>query len=167
MAISKYDLVTLLHGLAFGGFFLMAVYALGYQMFSDEKLNVNKNYLFLIIGIGWIILLLGTYVIYPWYKANPEKLLLANPNQAKWQTFGMEWKEHVAWISVILISATCHILAHFKKQAFEDSRIRLALRTFLVVAFLSASVAGIFGALIAKFAPIHGGALVHLEGWIP
>jgi hypothetical protein len=109
--------------------------------------------------------IVGTYVVYPWYRATPPKgadltalprsYLLDNPNLATWHTFGMEWKEHIAWLAPMLATAVAFIVVRYGAQLARESRIRQALMTFFTLAFLAAAVAGLFGAFITKAAPIH------------
>ena len=68
--------------------------------------------------VAWATVLTGTFIAYPWYRATPpagtdlkdpaalvdypRSLLLAQEKTAGWHNFGMEWKEHVAWIAPFL-----------------------------------------------------------------
>jgi hypothetical protein len=83
----------------------------------------------------------------------PKSLLLSNPRTADWHEFGMEWKEHVAWLAPILATAVAFVVTRYRQQVAEDFQIRRALLILYTVAFFSASCAGMLGALIDKAAP--------------
>ncbi len=101
----------------------------------------------------------------PWYRANPpagadltqfpRSYLLANPHLAEWHKFGMEWKEHVAWLSPILATAVAYVVLRYGTKLAHDAKIRQALIVLFTIAFVAAGVAGLFGAFINKVAPIH------------
>src|SRR5680860_1430911 len=117
MSLTDRELWTLIHGMIFGSFFLLGfagglegLYSLRPRLLSDE--GVRDRVRRLRIGVvtmavaAWGTVITGTWIVYPWYREevadSPRSLLLADPNLEEWHHFGMEWKEHVAWISPIL-----------------------------------------------------------------
>ncbi len=114
---------------------------------------------------AWVTVVTGTYIVYPWYRAKPPKgadltlypraYLLSQPALKAWHTFGMEWKEHIAWVAPILATAVAYVVARYRRQLAEEDRVRWALIVFFVLAFATAGVAGLLGALITKAAPIR------------
>jgi len=122
---------------------------------------------------AWVMALLafaavfaGTYVIYPWYRAKPpansapdvlshypKYLLLSRPEISGWHEFGMEWKEHVAWLAPILATAVAYCLTRLGAGLVDHPRIRRMLLVLLTISFFCAAVAGALGALINKAAP--------------
>jgi hypothetical protein len=113
--------------------------------------------------IAWITVITGTWIVYPWYRAKPpagadptnypQAYLVSHPNLAGWHEFGMEWKEHVGWITPILATAVAFVIFRYGPQLAREARIRRALITLLIVAFGAALVAGGLGAAINKMAP--------------
>jgi hypothetical protein len=107
---------------------------------------------------AWGTVLTGTWIVYPWYRAkspdSPRSQLLANPATADWHEFGMEWKEHVAWISPILATTVAFIVLYYGTQLIRHDRVRRTAMTLFVLAFVFAAVAGAFGAFITKAAPV-------------
>jgi hypothetical protein len=85
----------------------------------------------------------------------PRNLLLARPETAEWHTFGMEWKEHVAWLAPIVATAVAFIVWRYGSRLAEYPNIRRALIVLFVLAFTFAAIAGAFGAFITKAAPIY------------
>ena len=121
---------------------------------------------FSMAAIAWLTVITGTWIVYPWYRAAPpagtedltdypRSLLLSDPDTDQWHKFGMEWKEHVAWVSPILATAVAFIVLYYGKQLIVDKNLRYASIVLWVLAFASAAVAGLLGAFITKSAPIQ------------
>jgi len=66
----------------------------------------------------------------------------------------MEWKEHVAWFAPFLATAVAFAVVYYGVQLVRRGDIRRAAIVFFVLAFAAAGVAGLFGALITKAAPV-------------
>jgi len=107
---------------------------------------------------AWLTVLTGSYIVYPWYRdvapTSPKSILLADPNTANWHEFGMEWKEHVAWIAPMLATAVAFTVTYYGTSLIKHQGIRKALLVFFTAAFLIAGIAGAMGAFITKAAPI-------------
>lgn len=176
MTLTEKELWTVIHGMVLGAIFLLAFSGglAGLWSFRPEWVTVagiHERLRRLIAGtwimaiVAWLTVITGTYVVYPWYRAKPPAgadlihfpryYLLANPHLAEWHKFGMEWKEHVAWLSPILATAVAYVVIRYgAKLAYED-KIRQALMVLFTIAFVAAGVAGLFGAFINKVAPTH------------
>jgi len=166
-----------LHGFIFGGLYLLAFSGGLYALFSlraewltvegiKAKLIALKIAVWSMSAAVWAAVISGTYIVYPWYRANPPEgttdlsgfakfFLLANPNTSSWHTFGMEWKEHVAWITPIAVTVVAYVISTYAPKLANEPKIRNAITWFFVFAFSSAAVAGVLGALITKAAPIR------------
>jgi hypothetical protein len=118
--------------------------------------------------LAWLTVAMGTFVIYPWYRAAPPKgaatsvlagypkaVLISKPQTAGWHEFGMEWKEHVGWLAPILATAVAVVATTHRKTLSNEKFIRQAMLVLLSIAFFSAAVAGLFGAFIDKMAPVR------------
>jgi hypothetical protein len=81
--------------------------------------------------------------------------LLANESTAFWHKFGMEWKEHVAFISPLAATVVAFAVQYYGAALTKKPEIRRWVMIFFVVAFLAASAAGMFGAFITKAAPVR------------
>ena len=120
--------------------------------------------------VAWLTVLSGTFVVYPWYRAAPpatlnlkdqtvlgafpRSWLLASDKTAGWHNFGMEWKEHVAWIAPYLATAVAFAVIYYGAQLVQRGEIRRAAIIFFTLAFAAAGAAGLFGAFITKAAPV-------------
>jgi hypothetical protein len=87
-------------------------------------------------------------------KEFPRYYLLAVEHLAEWHHFGMEWKEHIAWFSPMLATAVAFVVWRYRDQLVVMPKVRNALILLFVLAFATAGIAGLFGALITKAAPI-------------
>jgi hypothetical protein len=114
--------------------------------------------------ILWLTVFTGTYIVYPWYRAKPPEgadltqfprsYLLASPDRAGWHNFGMEWKEHVAWLAPILVTAVAYIISRYGVKLVEEEKIRKAVILVFTIALIAALAAVVFGAFLNKAAPI-------------
>jgi hypothetical protein len=169
VSFTNHEWWALIHGMGFGALFLLAfagglaeLYGLRPTMIT--RAGVVARMRRLRIGItamaiaAWGTVLTGTWIVYPWYREktpdSPRSQLLANHNTADWHEFGMEWKEHVAWLSPILATVVAFIVLYYGNQLIRHERVRRTAMTLFVLAFAFAAVAGAFGAFITKIAPV-------------
>lgn len=178
MELTNRELWTAIHGMIFGSIFLLAfagglagLYSLrpAWLTASGMKERLTR----LSIGTAamafaaWGTVITGTWIVYPWYRATPPAgttgaaldaypryALLADERTASWHEFGMEWKEHVAWIAPILATAVAFIVWRYGKQLSIEPKLRKVLIGVFIFAFATAAVAGLLGAFITKAAPI-------------
>jgi hypothetical protein len=132
-----------------------------------------RVYLAVMSVLAWITVFTGAYIIYPWYRAvpppgttnlaaYPQRLLMASHSTIGWHTLGMEWKEHVAWLAPICITMAASVAWQYGRELKNHPRLRAAVLSFVWISLLAAGVAGFFGAMINKNAPVEGGATLHL-----
>lgn len=168
MSISLKDAWTIIHGMTFGGLFLLAftgglvdLYSLRSGLVTLEGAKERIGRLNLVTRImavvAWLTVITGTYIPYTWYRAkgatSPRSILLSSPTTAGWHEFGMEWKEHIAWIAPILATVVAYLVYYYGRRLVREDKIRKIALVMYNIAFLTAAVAGIFGALINKAAP--------------
>jgi hypothetical protein len=175
MVITAREFWTATHGMVLGAFFLLcfsgvmvALYSLRPEWLSpagmSERLRLTKLGTGLMAIVGWLTVFIGTYIVYPWYRAKPPQganladyprsLLLSQPHLAGWHTFGMEWKEHVAWFCPILATAVFFVVWRYGNQIAANPKLRVAVAVLFMLAFSSAAIAAFFGAFITKAAPL-------------
>jgi hypothetical protein len=127
--------------------------------------------------VAWATVITGTWIVYPWYregvagdtfagcaglsipdaaKCSPRDFLLSDVSgdTTDWHHFGMEWKEHVAWISPMLATIVAFIVVYYGTNLIRHERVRRTAITLYIAAFGFAAVAGAFGAFITKVAPV-------------
>jgi len=184
MEITERSLWTLIHGMGFGALYLLACSGALVELYrrycpgaanpiapGDD--NFLKVYLVAMSVLAWLTVLTGAYIIYPWYRAAapagavnlaafPQRLLQSNPAISGWHSLGMEWKEHVAWLAPISITMAAAVVIRYGRDLRNHPQLRAAVLSFTLVSFLAAGIAGFFGAMIVKHAPVEGGRDLHL-----
>jgi hypothetical protein len=184
MEITARSLWTLIHGMGFGALYLMACSGALvelYRRYSPQNLaspvqnqeNFLRIYLVAMAVIAWLAVLTGAYIIYPWYRAVPplgtanlaafpQRLLLASPATKGWHAIGMEWKEHVAWLAPISITMAAGVVLQYGRDLKNHPQLRAAVLGFVWTSLAAAAIAGFFGAMINKNAPVEGGPVIHI-----
>ncbi|HEY6201686.1 MAG TPA: hypothetical protein VI056_01460 [Candidatus Limnocylindria bacterium] len=169
MELTSRELWTVIHGMVLGTTFLLAfagglagLYSLRPELVTITgirerlpRLNIGTAVMAL---VAWLTVFTGTWLVYPWYRSadpsSPRSLLLADPTKAEWHTFGMEWKEHVAWFAPIIATVVAYAVFYYGPRLAREPGMRRVLMALFIIAFAAAGVAGLFGAFINKAAPI-------------
>lgn len=169
MLLNTREFWTVLHGLIFGSLYLLAfaggaagLWSLRPGLLTEEgvkeRLRRLKTGVWTMAMTCWLTVISGTYIVYVWYRAkipeSPRSRLLADPAKAVWHTFGMEWKEHVAWIAPILATTVAFLVSWYGRELLERQEIRRMTFWLFFMAFCAAAIAGLLGAFINKVAPI-------------
>jgi hypothetical protein len=182
MEITARGLWTMIHGMGFGALYLLAcsgglveLYRLTTTFPSPHgQQRFLKAYLIAMALLAWVAVISGAYIIYPWYRATPppgsvdlalfpQHLLMSKPATGGWHSLGMEWKEHVAWFAPISITMVAFVFIRYGSDLGNHKRLRSAVLAFAAASFLAAAIAGFFGAMINKAAPVQGGPSIQLS----
>jgi len=185
MEITSRGLWTLVHGMGFGALYLLACSGALVELYfftaspqasepAPNRERFLRVYLFVMVILAWFAVLTGAYVIYPWYRAippasssdlsmYPQRLLMSSPTTVGWHSLGMEWKEHIAWFAPISITMVAFVFIRYGRDLERHRQLRAAVLCYALVSFLSAGIAGLFGALINKQAPVQGGPTIQLS----
>jgi lipopolysaccharide export LptBFGC system permease protein LptF len=176
MSLTDRELWAVIHGLILGTLFLLSfsggfvgIYSLRERLLTED--GVQERLPRMLIGgwimaiVAWLTVITGTWIVYPWYRAMapegadltafPRSLLLSDPATSAWHTFGMEWKEHVAWIAPMLATSVAFVILYYGVRLARRGEMRWPLLAFFTLAFVAAGVAGAFGAFITKAAPVY------------
>lgn len=175
---------TLIHGMGFGGLYLLACsgaiveiwrrYSPAAQVpVTARDETFLRMYLTVMSLLAWSAVLTGTYIIYPWYRATPplgtvnladypQRLLMSNPSISAWHSIGMEWKEYIAWLAPISITMATVVFARYGRGIRNYPQLRNTVLCFVLISLLAAGIAGFFGAEIDDHAPVKGGTTIHL-----
>lgn len=184
MEITTHGLWTMIHGMGFGALYLLACSGAIVELWrryapaaeaapSARDETFFRVYLIVMALLAWSAVFTGAYVVYPWYRAippagtgglagYPQRLLMSSPATIGWHSIGMEWKEHVAWLVPISITMAAAVFIRYGRGIKNHPPLRSAVLCFVVVSFLAAGIAGFFGAMINKNAPVQGGATIQL-----
>lgn len=181
MELTTRGLWTLIHGMGFGGLYLMACSGAIVELWrccARSGAGAGEGpflqlYLTVMSALAWLTVLSGTYIVYPWYRATPppgtknlsaypQRLLLSNPATIGWHAVGMEWKEHVAWLAPIAITMATGVVFRYGRNLKDHPQLRNVVASFVLVSLLAAGIAGFFGAEIDDHAPVQGGTTMQL-----
>jgi hypothetical protein len=184
MEITTRSLWTLIHGMGFGALYLMACSGALVELYRRYCTHNSAQptgrdeaflrvYLALMAALAWLAVITGSYIIYPWYRAKPPAgttnlaaypryLLLSSPTTSAWHNIGMEWKEYIAWVVPIAISMAAAVVLQYGRRLKDQPSLRNAVLCFVWASLVSAGVAGFFGAMINKNAPVEGGGTIHI-----
>ena len=184
MEMTVRSLWTMIHGMGFGALYLMACSGALVEFYrrhrsplgpeiKEEDERFLRIYLTAMAALAWLTVLSGTYIIYPWYRAVPppgtaslaafpQRLLMSSPSTAAWHSIGMEWKEHVAWLVPISITMAAVVFSQYRRSLRIHPELRAAVLSFVWASLLAAGIAGFFGAMLNKNAPVTGGATIPL-----
>lgn len=184
MEITVRGLWSMIHGMGFGALYLLACsgamvelwrrYAPAAESAPSARDEIFfRAYLIVMALLAWFAVFTGAYIVYPWYRAippvgtvglasYPQKLLMSSPSTIGWHSIGMEWKEYVAWLAPISITMAGAVFFQYGRGIKNHPPLRNAVLGFVAVSFLAAGIAGFFGAMINKNAPVTGGATIRL-----
>jgi hypothetical protein len=185
MEITSRALWTLIHGMGFGALYLLAFSGALVELYrltspsapsppTPGQTRFLNVYLVAMVVLAWAAVFTGAYVIYPWYRAVPppgtfdlsafpQQLLMSNPATSDWHSLGMEWKEHVAWFAPISITMVAFVFIRYGRELANHKQLRAAVLGFAAASFLAAGIAGFFGAMLNKSAPVQGGDTIDLS----
>jgi len=179
MTLTSREFWTALHGMIFGAGLLLAFTGSAVSLWSMRSewttpAGRAAGARCLLAGswtmalFAWLAVSIGTFVIYPWYRAAPpagstpsmlagypKSLLISKPETADWHEFAMEWKEHVGWLAPILATAVAVVATRYRGALASEAQLRQTMLVLLSVAFFCAAVAGLFGAFLNKMAPVR------------
>lgn len=168
---------TMIHGMVLGGAALMALSAALFTMHATRTAdgshvaapNQARSLAWLTVCIAvmlWLAVLVGTYIIFPPYRATPpagaadlshypRSLILASPNTAWLHAFAMESKEHTPWIASMLATAVAFVSVRCRSTLLNDPRSRNMATTLLAICNALVVFVALMGVFINKVAPLQ------------
>jgi hypothetical protein len=144
LTISSREAWAVLHGMGLGAFYLLS-YTGGWiglaglrrdrltQSGIEARMLPLKLWLWSMAMVSWATVLSGTVRVYPWYRGtpppgtppvtpDPKSVLLGNPRTAGWHHFGMESKEHIAWVAPIASTAVAGAVTQYGAELADHPR---------------------------------------------
>jgi hypothetical protein len=171
MNLTDREFWALIHGMVAGAVFLVAfagglagLWSLRPGLVTEqgvlERVRRLKIGTWVMAAAAWVTVFTGTWIVYPWYRDAadpnaPKNLLVADPNTADWHSFGMEWKEHIAWLAPLLATAVAFAVTYYGRDLIRHQSVRRWLIAFFTLAVVFVAIAGLMGALITKVEPVH------------
>jgi hypothetical protein len=114
----------------------------------------------------WLSVLMGTYRVFPMYRATPpgdavslteypRALLMASPETRWLHAFGMEIKEHMPWIASMLATAVAFIATRYRAALLVDDSLRRMTAVVLAISFIVVACVALLGVFVNKVAPVE------------
>ena len=114
----------------------------------------------------WLAVIVGTYVVFPAYRAAPpagtavlanypRAMLLADPATAWLHSFAMECKEHMPWIAAMLTTAAAFTGVRYRSTLLSDTSLRGMVTGLLGVSLVLSAFVGLLGIFVNKAAPLQ------------
>ena len=174
MELTAKELWTVVHGMVLGSIYLLAftgglvdLWNLKPSMLTKTGFQTDLRTLrvgiWIMAIISWLTVITGTYIVYPWYNEGPRNFLLSHPKLIGWETFGMEWKILMGFVSPILMTSVGFIVTYYRNELLHRPALRNILLTLFLISFITAAIAALFGTFITKIAPIDLGDYI----WTP
>jgi hypothetical protein len=176
MLFTDRSIWTMVHGIGLGGAALMGLAAAMFYLYAvpDSKGSggaPTASRALAVVTIFtaamlWLTVLVGTYVIFPPYRATPpdgvtdlsqfpRALVLASPGTEWLHAFAMESKEHMPWIASMLATAVAFVSAHYRSRVLNDASLRNMAITLLAISFALAAFMSLLGVFVNKVAPLQ------------
>lgn len=167
---------TMVHGMALGGGAMAGLFGallLVYTKANDSTGGASSIpsplvglFSLAAAGLLWLTVLVGTYVVFPPYRAAPPEgaldlsayprsMVLADPGTAWLHSFGMEIKEHVPWIAAMLATAVAFVVLRYGGHVARDSSVRRAVMGWLGISLALVSAVALLGVFVNKVAPVQ------------
>lgn len=176
MLFTNDSLWTMLHGIVVGGAALLGLAAALFWLYATRRSasgpvgapRDDRAFAALTVFIAvmlWLTVIVGTYVIFPPYRATPppgtvdfsqypRALILAGPATAWLHSFAMEIKEHMPWIAAMLATAVAFVSMRHAPTISGDASLRRMIGALLTVCFVVVAFVSLLGVFINKVAPL-------------
>jgi hypothetical protein len=176
MLFTDRSILTMVHGLVFGGGALLALAAALFALRvlpaadgpppSPGQARALSVLMSAAAALLWLAVLGGTYLVFPPYRATPPEgladlaayprsLLLGSPDTAWLHAFAMEVKEHVPWTAAMLATAAAFVGVRNRSTFLSDRGVRGVVTACVAISFLLAAYAAVLGTFVNKVAPLQ------------
>lgn len=112
----------------------------------------------LMVVVAWAAVIIGTWVIDPWYHlhqpGSPLLLLEARPSMNFWTDLVLEWKERISWTAALVATAAAYMLVYLGDEVLWNRRARLTTLGLFAFAFGGAAASAVMGMLLTKIVPV-------------
>jgi hypothetical protein len=176
MLFTDRSIWTMVHGIGLGGAALMGLAAALFYLYAAGTSDVSDDLPTASPALGgvmvftaatlWLTVLVGTYVIFPPYRATPaagvtdlsqfpRALVLATPSTEWLHAFAMESKEHMPWIASMLATAVAFVAVRYRSSVLHDASLRNAAIGLLAISFALVAFVSLMGVFVNKVAPLQ------------
>ncbi|MEX1129456.1 MAG: hypothetical protein WD227_11715 [Vicinamibacterales bacterium] len=174
MLFSERSIWTMLHGIGLGGGALIALAAAVFYLYAARPSDraaappgsgALAGATVLSAALLWLTVIVGTYVIFPPYRAAPppgatdlsefpRALILASPSTAWLHAFAMESKEHIPWIASMLTTAVAFVAVRYRATVLQNPSLRRLSTVLLTISFVLVAFVSLMGVFVNKVAPL-------------
>jgi hypothetical protein len=168
----------MVHGIGLGGAALLGLAAALFYLYASRPVSEPVrdpgadagSRAFAIVTVLtavllWLAVIVGTYVIFPPYRATPpagitdlsafpRTLILANPSTRWLHALAMETKEHMPWIAAMLTTAVAFVAVRYRRTALASPAMRRMALALLAMSFAIVSFVSLLGVFVNKVAPL-------------
>ena len=174
MLFSERSIWTMIHGIGLGGGALIALGAALFYLLAKRPSQSAQapaeaaafaSVTALSAGLLWLSVLVGTYVVFPLYRATPpagtttlsefpRALILASPSTTWLHAFAMESKEHMPWIASMLTTSVAFVAVRYRAGVLQSPSLRNISAALLAVSFALVAFVSLMGVFVNKVAPL-------------
>ena len=175
MLFSERSIWTMVHGIGLGGGALIGLAAALFYLYAARSSDgvaappgsgALAGATVLSAVLLWLTVIVGTYVIFPPYRATPpagvttdlsefpRALVLASPSTAWLHAFAMESKEHMPWIASMLTTAVAFVAVRYRSRVLQNSSVRNLSMALLAISFALVAFVSLMGVFVNKVAPL-------------
>ena len=176
LLFSDRSIWTMVHGLVLSGAAVMAMAAVLFALTAmtapsgapaPRRTSTALAWLAVFMTVLlWLSVLMGTYKIFPLYRATPPEglaslagypraMLMASGDTRWLHAFGMEIKEHMPWIAAMLTTAVAFITLRYRATLLADAGLRRVALSLTAVAFAIVAFVALLGVFVNKVAPLQ------------
>lgn len=177
MLFTDRSIWTMFHGIVLGGAALMTLSAALFYLYAARTSGPPRDVVAHSAGafagltvitavMLWLTVVVGTYVIFPPYRATPpagltnltqfpRAFVLASPETAWLHAFAMEIKEHAPWIAAMLATAVASVSLRYRSKVLTDPSLWTMTTTLLAICFGLVAFASVMGVFVNKVAPLQ------------
>ena len=177
MLFTERSIWTMVHGIGLGGAALMGLAAAlfylyaartsgGVHVSSPESSRALAAITVLTAVMLWLTVLVGTYIVFPPYRATPppgtldlaqfpRSLIQSRPDTAWLHAFAMESKEHAPWIASMLATAVAFVAVRYRSRAIVDPSLRNMAIVLLAISLALVAFVSLMGVFVNKVAPLQ------------
>lgn len=177
MLFTERSIWTMVHGVGLGGAAMLALAAALFAMYllRPGRVYADDDYdparpLAALVGFNalaiWLTTLVGTYIVFPPYRAAPPEgsldltrypkaLIQSDPSTAWLHAFAMESKEHLPFVAAMLATAVAFVAWRYRRRLLDDLALRRMGMVFLGTCFVIVSWVSLLGVFINKVAPVE------------
>ena len=177
MLFTERSIWTMIHGIGLGGAALLGLAAALFYLYAlraseaGHRASPNGSRALAALTIFtavmlWLTVLVGTYIIFPPYRATPpagaldltqfpRSLIQAKAETAWLHAFAMESKEHLPWIASMLTTAVAFVAVRYRSRVVADASLRNMTITLLAICFVLVAFVSLMGVFVNKVAPLQ------------